>query len=311
MIISPGYVGIDISKRTLDVFDAAMGRAERIENASAPLAALTERWRGKDVFVVFEATGRYDQMLQAALHGAGIVFARVNPGRARDFARAAGFLAKTDKVDAKMLAMMAERLKPRAELAQSSERERLRMLHRRRDQLVHARKQERTRLSEAAGEEELADLAAHIDFLSGRIADFDRRIRQLIAMVQSLKLAAATLRQAPGIGPVAATTLLALLPELGSRSPKAIAALAGLAPLNRDSGTVRGKRTIAGGRKRVRNAVYMASLAAIRTDPHFKAIYDRLVAAGKAKKLAIIAVARKLLIALNAMIRDRTGFNPV
>jgi len=311
MTISPGYVGIDISKRTLDVFDAALGRGERIENASAAIAVLVQRWRGKDMLIVFEATGSYDRLLQAALHAAGVAFARVNPGRARDFARAAGFLAKTDKVDARMLAMMAERMRPRPEPAQLAERERLKMLHRRRDQLVQSRKQERTRLSEALDEEERTDITHHITWLSANILDLERRIRHLIASAEALRLATARLRQAPGIGPVAAATLLALLPELGSRSPKAIAALAGLAPLNRDSGAVRGKRTIAGGRKRVRDALYMAALTAVRAHPYFQHFYQRLLAAGKAKKLALIAVARKLLIALNAMIRDGNAFRPV
>jgi transposase len=310
MTISPGFVGIDVSKSILDIFDATLGRHERIANASEPIAALAERWRGKTVFVVFEATGLYDRLLQMALHGAGIAFARVNPQRARDFARAAGFLAKTDAVDARMLAMMAERMRPRADFPAPPERERLRMLHRRRDQLVHTRQQERTRFSEASEAEERDDLGDHIAFLSARIKELELRIRRLIASVETLKRAAAQLRNAPGIGPVAATTLLALMPELGSRSPKAIAALAGLAPLNRDSGTVRGKRTIAGGRKRVRDALYMAALAAVRSSAHFRATYDRLLAAGKAKKLALIAVARKLLIALNAMVRDNKNFSP-
>jgi len=308
MTISPAFIGIDVSKSSLDVFDSALGRGERIANASEPIAALIERWRSKPVFVLFEATGQYDRLLQLALHGAGIGFARVNPGRARDFARAAGFLAKTDAVDAKMLALMAERMQPRADAPVSPERERLRSLHRRRDQLVLMRQQERTRHSEAAQPEEREHLHQHIAWLSAAIKEMDGRIRELLASSRLLKQACQRLRKAPGIGPVAAATLLALMPELGHRSAKTIAALAGLAPLNRDSGTERGKRTIAGGRKRVRDALYMAALAAIRSSAHFAAIYNRLVAAGKAKKLAIIAVARKLLIALNAMIRDNVEF---
>jgi transposase len=310
MIISPGFVGIDVSKSTLDIFDAAIGRGERIQNASAPIAALVERWRSKPVFVLFEATGQYDRLLQAALHEAGISFARVNPQRARDFARAAGFLAKTDAVDAKMLAMMAERLRPKADIAVPAERERLRALHRRRDQLVLMRQQERTRHSEALTPEEREDLRQHVAWLSAAIKELDSRIRQLIASVEPLKKVCKKLRKAPGIGPVAATTLLALMPELGTRSPKTIAALAGLAPFNRDTGINRGKRTIAGGRKRVRDALYMAALAAVRSSDHFAKLYQAFVSAGKAKKLALIAIARKLLIALNAMIRDDADFKP-
>jgi transposase len=310
MTISPDVVGIDISKSKLDVFDAATGRVERIDNASRPITALAERWRGREVFVLFEATGRYDRALRDALEAAQVRFARVNPSRARDFARAAGFLAKTDAVDARMLALMAERLRPAPDLPRQDACERLHLLHRRRDQLVHMRAQERTRLSEAGDADERADIVRHSDWLSGEIKAIEARIAAFIAAVPVLTEQARRLRTAPGIGAANATTLLALLPELGTRSPKTIAALVGLAPLNRDSGSMRGKRTIAGGRKRVRDALYIAALSASRFSPHFRAIYKALIAAGKAKKLALIAVARRLLIAINAMIRDNADFKP-
>ena len=309
MIISPGFVGIDVSKSTLDVFDSAVRRSERIDNASEAIATLVKRWRSKPVFVLFEATGRYDRLLRIALHGAGIAFARVNPQRARDFARVAGFLAKTDAVDARMLALMAERMRPDADVPEERERERLRAWHRRRDQLVHMRAQERTRLSEASELEEREQVQRHIAWLSSEIKALEGRIRELIASVPQLDQLCKRLRRAPGIGHVAAATLLALMPELGNRSPKTIAALAGLAPLNRDSGQKRGTRSIAGGRKRVRDALYMAALAAIRSQ-HFSRIYKALIAAGKAKKAALIAIARKLLVALNAMVRDHADFKP-
>lgn len=308
MTISPGFVGIDVSKATLDVFDAAIGRSERIANASAPIAALVARWRAAGVFVVFEATGAYDRALRRGLGEAGISFARVNPSRARDFARAAGVLAKTDALDARMLAALAERLGPRAAPPEDPGRERLRLLHRRRDQLVLMRQQERTRASEAQEPEERTGIERHIAWLSAEIKAFELQIRALIASLHHLQAAWRRLRSAPGIGPVAATTLLALMPELGQRSPKSIAALAGLAPLNRDSGTARGKRAIAGGRKRVRDALYMAALAAKRVSPHFARTYDAMIAAGKPPKLALIALARKLLVMLNAMARDHVEF---
>lgn len=310
MIISPEFVGIDVSKAMLDVFDGAIGRSERIDNAAGAVAALIERWHSRRVFVLFEATGRYDGVLRAALHKAAIPFARVNPQRARDFARAVGFLAKTDAVDARMLAMMAERLQPNADRPSERERERLRACHKRRDQLVHMRAQERTRLSEACEPEEREQIQRHVEWLSSEIKSLEGRIRTIIASAPQLNQLCKRLRKAPGIGQVAAATLLALMPELGTRSPKAIAALAGLAPLNRDSGQQRGKRTIAGGRKRVRDALYMAALSAARSSPHFTRIYKALIAAGKAKKTALIAVARRLLVALNAMIRDNADFKP-
>jgi transposase len=310
MTISPDYVGIDVSKATLDIFDAASGRSEHIENASAPVAALVKRLKTRTVFVVFEATGQYDRLLRKALAGAEVPFARVNPLRARDFARAAGFLAKTDRVDTRMLAKMGKCLQPGADTPTPDALERLRSLHRRRDQLVHMRAQERTRRSEASEHEERTDIDRHLSWLSAQIKTIEGRIKTLIAADAQIKERCKRLRQAPGIGPVAATTLVALMPEIGNRSPKTIAALAGLAPLNRDSGTLRGKRTIGGGRKRVRDALYIAALAAVRKCRHFKAFYETLVKAGKAKKLALIAVARKLLIALNAMIRDNADFKP-
>jgi transposase len=308
MTISPEFVGIDVSKAHLDLFDPAVGHHEHLANTAEAVLALTERWRTRSVFVLFEATGRYDSLLRRGLAKAGIAFARVNPLRARDFARAAGFLAKTDAVDARMLALMAERLRPKPDVPSNLTYDRLRSLHRRRDQLVHMRAQERTRRSEASEPEERMDIDRHIAWLSLQIKAMETRIRALIAATPQMSLLYKRLRQAPGIGPVAATTLVALMPEIGNRSPKAIAALAGLAPLNRDSGTLRGKRTIGGGRKRVRNALYIAALGAVRSCPRFKAFYDTLLKAGKAKKLALIAVARKLLVALNAMVRDNADF---
>jgi transposase len=183
------------------VFDAAIGRAERIENASAPIAALAERWRGREVFVLFEATGRYDQMLRSALEAAQIRFTRVNPQRARAFARAAGFLAKTDAVDARMLALMAERLRPAPDVPRQDACERLNPLHRRRDQLVHMRVQERTRLSETGEGQEHRDILRHIDWLSGEIKAIEARIAAFIAAVPVLAEHARRLRTAPGIGP--------------------------------------------------------------------------------------------------------------
>jgi transposase len=308
MNISPGYVGIDISKTTLDVFDAAIGRCERIDNASEPIAALVERWRTDGSFVLFEATGAYDRLLREALGAAKVPFARVNPTRARDFARAAGFLAKTDAIDARMLAVMAERLRPEIEPAPSPARERLVALNRRRDQLVTMRAQETARMSEAETADERCSMERHLAYLAVEIAGYERKIAQQIAEEHELAEARDLLRSVPGVGPVTATVLLALLPELGRRSPKAIAALAGLAPLNRDSGRFRGKRSIAGGRKRVRDALYMAAFVARRYCPRFKAKYEAMIAAGKARKVAIIAIARQLLVTLNAMIRDRVPY---
>jgi transposase len=307
MIIHPGYVGIDVSKHHLDVFDAVNG-ARRIANTEEAVAQLVAGFAAGD-FVLFEATGSYDRALRRALQAAGVAFARVNPGRARDFARAAGFLAKTDPVDAKMLAAMAQCLQPPRQAAADPERERLAQLGKRRDQLVAMRSQERTRRRECLDAEIADDLDRHLAFLDAAVAALDKAIQTLIANSAALAKAARLLRSVPGVGPVAAATLLALLPELGARSPKTIAALVGVAPLNADSGTSRGKQKIRGGRKRVRDAIYMAAVTAARSNTPLADIYRRLRQAGKAPKYALIALARKLLVVLNAIIRDQVPFH--
>ena len=308
MIIPPDVVGIDVSKHTLDVFDAGLGRSQTISNTAEAVAALAAELAQRGRFVVLEATGRYDARLRRALEAARVSYARVNPGQARDFARAAGFLAKTDQVDARMLARLGEALRPRPAEPIDAVRERLTRLHRRRDQLVAMRKQERTRLTDLLEEDLLEDLQKHLSWLNAEIASLNTRIAQAIAGDAGLKETSRIVRSLPGVGPVAATTLLALVPELGRRSPKTIAALAGLAPFNRDSGLHRGKRTIRGGRRRVREALYMAAVTAGRSNTTFGATYRALIQAGKAPKLALIAVARKLLVTANAMVRDQQSF---
>lgn len=310
MIIAPGFIGIDIAKHHLDVFDAILGVPEHIPNTAETLAPLIARWRGQAVFVVFEATGRYDAVLRQALSAAGIAYARVNPARARDFARAAGFLAKTDTIDARMLAAFGQCLNPPRQTDEDTERTALAKAHKRRDQLVQARQKERTRRTECDDASLRADIEAHIAWLDDRIALWDAEIQRQIAQSKPLDQAAKRLRSIPGIGPVAATTLLALMPELGQRSQKTVAAIAGLAPFTVASGQFRGTSRIQGGRKRVRDALYMAAVSAARTEPRFKAFYQSLRDAGKPAKLALIALARKLITIANALLRDNKAFQP-
>lgn len=211
MIIHPGVMGIDISKSSLDIFDPASGH-ERIANTASAIEALVRRCAEHGIFVLFEATGRYDALLRRSLAAAGVACARVNPARARDFARAAGFLAKTDAVDARMLAAMAQCLRPGGH-AVPAERERLALLHKRRDQLVATRQQERTRRTECSDPEIAADLDRHLRWLDTDIAHVENRIGALLADDQELARLQLLLRSAPGVGPVTATTLMALLPE--------------------------------------------------------------------------------------------------
>jgi transposase len=306
MIIPLRCVGIDISKSMLDIFDDAIGKPERIANAPQPITEQVARWRCADnVFVVFEATGVYDRALAEVLRQAGIRFARINPARARDFARAGGRLAKTDAIDARMLAVFARAMGPVADPPPEPARNTLASFAKRRDQLVHMRAQEKNRRSEVRDPVMAEDITLHIDFLSRQIVAVEARIEALIKAEPEICEQARLLRSAPGIGPVACMQLIAQMPELGRVGPKQVAALAGLAPFNVDSGSYRGKRAIGGGRKRVRDAMYMGSLNAVRRDPILKSFYQKLRAAGKPAKLALIAVARKLLTILNAMLRDR------
>lgn len=308
MIITRGFIGIDVSKHHLDVFEGGSNRSRRVANTEEAFATLMARWKDDGAFVVFEATGHYDARLRRALAAQGIPFARVNPARARDFARATGILAKTDKIDARILAAMAQSLSPVRTAESDRDREGLALAHKRRDQLVHARQQERTRRTECHDVALLADIEAHLAWLDARIARWDDEIRRLLTQSDRLNQIATLLRSIPGIGPVAATTLIALMPELGSLQPKKITAIAGLAPFNADSGQYRGLRRIKGGRKRVRDALYMAAVAAARSRSRFRAVYQRLRAAGKPAKVALIAIARKLLVTANAIMRDKTAF---
>lgn len=308
MSINPSVVGIDISKHHLDIFNARSARAARIDNTGPAIAAMLDRLRPRPALVVFEATGSYDKALTLALETAGIAFARVNPAQARDFARACGRLAKTDRIDARMLADMGRRLALRPTQALCPKRRRLTDLARRRDQLVAMRAQEKTRLKDNHDDQIKRDLQDHVDELTRHINTFDQEITTLIDGDHDLSAQAALICSVPGIGPVTATTLLALMPELGTTSRRTIAALAGLAPINADSGQYRGMRRIRGGRRRVRKALYMAAVSAVRSTSRFKSTYQTLVEAGKPPKKALIAVARKILVTINAIIRDQKAF---
>ncbi len=308
MILPLRCVGIDVSKHTLDIFDDATGKPERIANAPQPITEQVARWRCGNVFVLFEATGVYDRELAEVLHRAGVRFARINPARARDFARAHGRLAKTDAIDAKMLAGFARTMAPSCEPEPDPARNALSLLAKRRDQLVHMRAQEKNRRSETRDPLMIESIARLIDFLDDEVKAIEARIETLIKAEPAISDDARLMRSAPGIGPVACMQLIAQMPELGRVGPKQVAALAGLAPLNVDSGLYRGKRAIGGSRKRVRDALYMAALNAVRRDNLIKAFYQRLRTAGKPAKLALVAVARKLLTILNAMLRDRNTY---
>lgn len=306
MKLANNVVGIDISKDRLDLYSTSQNRFWDVANEAGVLEELCDSLEGS--LVVFEATSVYDRTLVRSLSQRGIAHARVNPRRAREFARSAGYLAKTDKVDARMLAHMGSVLETRPQEPQCPHREALRDLLQRRDQLVSMRAQEKTRLRQVDNPLLQEDITSLIELLGQRIATFEARIRQTIDEDAGTAQQAAILQTAPGIGPITAATLIADMPELGQRDRRAIAALAGLAPLANDSGKRHGNRRIWGGRRRVRRLLYLAALSAIRTNPAFRETAQQLKQQGKAPKTAVIAVARKLLVTLNAMSKNQAAF---
>ncbi|MFE0019362.1 IS110 family transposase [Mesorhizobium sp. NPDC059054] len=307
-MIEQNYIGCDISKRTLDFHDAASGRDVRIANDAAAIAAHVAGLHSGRDFIVMEATGVHDRLLRHALAEAGIAFSRHNPTHTHHHAKAGRQRAKTDRLDARMLCDYGRCHQPAAEATPCAERERLQALVRRRDQLVDIRADQKKHLQEAFD----ADVTTDIESL---IITLDERIKALEALIRTVTDADATIAadydilvSAPGVATVTATTLIALMPELGQRSPKTIAALAGLAPIANESGSKTFRSHIRGGRPRVRRALYMAALTAIRSCQRFTQAYTAIATRSGSKKLAIIAVARKLLVSLNAMIRDKSRF---
>ena len=308
--MSPVFVGIDVSSKRLDV--AIGGDAiETFANDDAGIATLCTRLTARACeLIVLEATGGYEALVVASLAGASLPVRVMNPRQVRDFARATGLLAKTDRLDARVLRAFAERLRP-VVLPQKSEEEReLAAIVGRRRELVQMLAAEKNRLKLATLRVR-RDITAHIRFLEKRIDDTDAELRRQIREHESFRLTDELLQSVPSIGNVSSSTLIALLPELGSLSHRKIAALAGLAPFNDDSGSWSGRRRIWGGRAEVRNVLYMATVSALRFNPQIRATYRRLIAAGKPKKVALTACMRKLLTILNAIVRDQTPWRPL
>jgi transposase len=296
--------GVDVAKSWIDVVGPS-GHA-RVPNAE--LAGFARELAARSGVAVFEASGGYEAPLRAALGAAGVAAIRVNPRRARAFAQSLGKLAKTDRADAGVLREMGLRLDLPHCPPEPEEIRQLRALHLRRRQLVEARKRETVQLAQCGDAAMQASHRRILDHLGEEIATVEQALSLLLRTCPAFAERAALLRQAPGIGPVATAAILAEMPELGSLTPGACAALAGLAPIARDSGLSAGRRRIGGGRKTLRDVLYMAGLSAARCDPHLRAFAARLKARGKAPKQAIIAVTRKLLIILNAMIRENRPY---
>jgi transposase len=300
-------LSIDISKDFLDTDAWPQPWRKRIGNNRRGIAAVLAEARRRKAFVIFEATSVYDRDLIAALDRGKVGYHRANPRKARDFARSSGFLAKTDRLDAAMLAEYGRCVPLPAAEPVSPECKALRALIDRREQLVTMRKQERTRRHQIADKAILAEQAKTIAYLTRQIAGYDAKIKAHLKANPALHQTVRLLSSAPGVALVTAASLVAFLPELGKRNAKAISALVGVAPLARDSGRLRGQRRTWGGRRAVRCLLFLAARHAEK-NPAFQAFALRLKAAGKPIKKVRIAVARKLLVVLNTMIAANRPF---
>jgi transposase len=296
------FIGIDVGKRQVDV--AIDGEVRRFENNDGGIEQILGLMKGRDIgLVVMEASGGYQRQLLAALLGAGIPAVAINPRQARDFAKAVGRLEKTDEVDARTLALFAERIRPPVRPLPDESLQVMQDWLTRRQQLVEMYVAERNRSRQAQGAIR-RDIEQHITWLKKRIRDSEKDLRGLLAECPAWDARVELLDNEKGIGPVAALTLVSSIPELGTLNRKQIAKLVGVAPLSRDSGALRGKRKCWGGRASVRACLYMATMVATKHHPTIRAFYARLVSAGKPKMVALVAAMRKFLTILNAITRD-------
>jgi len=305
---SETYVGIDVSKDRLDVAVLGERQETQVENSREGIARLVEQMQDlQPELIVVEATGGYQRAVVEALFWAGLAVAVVNPARVRQFARACGLLAKTDKLDAQVLAVFGERVQPRRYESKSEAGKYLSALLGRRRQLDEMLKAEQNRLRTTSASLK-SSVKRMITCLKQEKKLLDEQVQQCVAEQEAWQEQTEILKSAPGVGPVTTATLLAELPELGKMDRKKIAALVGVAPMNYDSGKKRGYRKTKGGRGEVRSVLYMATLVATRYNPLICAQYQQLLKRGKLKKVALIACLRKFLTILNAMLRDRQPF---
>ncbi|MGB5366389.1 MAG: transposase [Polyangiales bacterium] len=300
------FVGIDVSQRTLHVADHRHQEVRTVPNNEPGHQQLVVDL-AEATLVVFEATGSYHRRLANVLARAAIPYCVLNPRQARDFAKATGQLAKTDRVDARILALFAQRMQPRPTEPVSDARAALSELVTRRHQLIQMRTAETNRRHQQRFG---ASVLEHIEWLDDQIQRIEAQIKALVRTEPQWRQDLERWQSVPGVGPVLSYVLLASLPELGQLNRQQISALAGVAPLCCDSGTYRGQRRIWGGRASLRRCLYMAALVATRFNPELKAFYERLVSRGKPKKVALTACMRKLLVCLNAMQRDAAPYRP-
>jgi len=305
------YIGIDVSKTTLDMDAYPSAHPASFGNnpsGRAQLVAVLNSLHPK--LIVIEATGGLESPVAGELASAGLAVAVINPRQARDFAKALGVLAKTDQVDALVLARFAEAIKPAVRPLKSSEVMALESVLTRRGQIIEMMTAESNRQAQAPGKI-ARQIAQHLIWLKKRLDEADHDLDDAIQRSPIWQAKARIITSIPGVGRVTATSLLAELPELGQLSRREISALVGVCPFNRDSGGHRGRRAIWGGRASIRAVLYMAALVSSRYNPVIKAFYQRLLAAGKVKKVALVACMRKLLVILNAMVKSNTSWRSV
>jgi transposase len=304
------FIGIDVARDSLEVAMRPAGEQWHVGNDIGGMAELMARVRAlRPTLIVLEATGGLELPLLGILGGAGLPVVAVNPRQVRDFAKATGKLAKTDAIDAQVLAHFAEAVRPAVRPLPDAATQALSALVARRRQLVEMLTAEENRRASASAAIR-ADIQEHLTWLHKRLKSIDKELSQALRSSPLWREQEDLLRSVPGVGPVVTVTLLADLPELGVLGRKQIGALVGLAPLNRDSGTLRGKRTVWGGRSTVRAALYMAALVGTRRNPVLRSLYTRLLAVGKTKKVALTACMHKLLTILNAMLKHQTKWAP-
>ena len=306
-------VGLDVSKTRLDVAVRPSGESWSVSNDEAGIKLLVKRLKPyPGALVVMEATGGFEHAAAAAVSAAGFEAAIVNPRQVRDFGRAVGQLAKTDTIDAELLALFGERVKPKPRPLADADLQVLQALMARRRQVIEMLTMEKNRVSMARTTAVQLSLKRHIEWLEKQLSDVNRELGNAIKQSPIWRAKENLLTSVPGVGRVTSTTCVAHLPELGLLNRKQMAALVGVAPFAHDSGSYRGRRVIWGGRAPVRNALYMATLVATRHNPVIREFYARLIQAGKPRKVALVACMRKLLTILNAMVRDDTHWqNPL
>lgn len=305
------YFGIDVSKDFLDVACCGSEDVQHIENTPEAIEKLVDMLQAqKCTLVALEASGGYEHQLITTLDQRGIKFSRLNPHRPRGFAVAIKEDAKTDEIDARVLAKFAASVNPRPTVLPDEETKEFRALMARRRQLEEMTTQEGNRLKQSTCDAVKRDIKQHIKQLQTRKTAIEKRLEVMLKSMKQTNEMAKRLKKVPGVGKVLVATLIGYLPELGRLNRKEIAKLVGVAPLNRDSGYYKGRRTIRGGRAEIRKVLFMAALSAIRWNQPIRDFYHRLVDAGKNKKLALVACMRKLLLILNAMARSGSEWTP-